>query len=358
MRYSLDSVLVLLFGLLGLAYASEFCHRGFQIAAKYHECWESATYANRFTELYEKHERYTPEFLQAYATHMCSVVKPKALECLRKQVAECSNAQKLISMADESGGACEKNGLNPAFKHHIIDHLKTVKGDSPCFTIADDSYKCYVKAGEQIMKSGVDTVDISKFYKVADKFFDIIWDCLITIFRSNSDICEQWQLPMLLALQKTAMPSLFGMRLNNNQIAKLELEDARNIPEQTTTTSPDENECGQKNDKYFILLKALIQKPQPEPGDLVLQVNTGAGDNGQPLISIVNTAQDNQDVYNFVDIISDKKEKKKKEKEIKTFIQRIGNAQKKAKQEKKGQQPKQNKKGTTTPVSGPATTVS
>ncbi|KAH9507636.1 hypothetical protein Btru_053305 [Bulinus truncatus] len=263
------------------------------------------------------------------------------MECLQKEVATCKNAHKLMNIANESGGACEGNNLNPFFKQHVIDHLETVKGDSPCFTIADDSYKCYEQAGEQIMRSGVDTVDISKFYKVADKFFDIIWDCLIKVFKSNSETCKQWQLPMLLALQKTAMPSLFGMRLNNYQVAKLELGDFTNIP--TTTDSPSSKDCEGKSEQYFILLKALLERPQAGPGDLVLQVNSD--DNGQPVLTLVGSAaQDNQDISNFVDQVSKKerKEKKKKEKEIKNFIQRIGAAQKKGgKQIKKNQQPKQ-----------------
>ncbi|KAH9487573.1 hypothetical protein Btru_072328 [Bulinus truncatus] len=69
------TVIVTLLCGLGMVFTEdEFCYRGFQIAAKFHECWESATYANKYPELYEQHERYTPEFLQGYATHMCSIV--------------------------------------------------------------------------------------------------------------------------------------------------------------------------------------------------------------------------------------------------------------------------------------------
>ncbi|CAL1533973.1 unnamed protein product [Lymnaea stagnalis] len=311
--------------------AHEFCHRGFQVATKYHQCWDSATYEHKYTGLYVAHKDYTPEFLQDYATHMCSVVKPKALECLQKEVKDCSNAAKLVAIANESGGACEGNHLNPFFKLHIIDKLKTVNGDSPCFTIADNSYKCYVMAGDVIMKSGVDTVDISKFHRVADKFFGIIWDCLIDVFKTNSSMCEQWQLPMLLALQKTAMPSLFGMRLNNYQVAKLELEDSFVIP--TTTPSVIED-C--KKGTYFILLKALLDKPVAESGDLVLEINTN--EDGKPSITLASNPKDNEDFAAFVDLVSKKdqrKEKKKKEKEIKNFVQRIGATQKKVKTERK-----------------------
>ncbi|XP_059147731.1 uncharacterized protein LOC131935374 isoform X2 [Physella acuta] len=325
--------------------ANEFCHRGFQAAAKYHECWESATYANKYPQLYEPHKEYTQDFLQGYAVHMCSVVKPQALECFKKEVADCSNANKLVTIANESGGACEGDHLNPFFKSHIIDHLQTVPGDSPCFDIADSSYQCYVAAGQQIMDSGVDTVDISRFHKVADKFFNIIWDCLIDVFKSNSDKCKQWQLPMLLALQKTAMPSLFGMKLNRDQVAKLELEDASKLP---TTKAPPVDTCKHDNDNVLLLLKILTDKSQAKKGDLLLQINS---ESGKPeLVVAGDKVQDGKDVDNYIkqmleneatslsadQIKQMRKELKKKNKDIKNYINRIKQAQNKSKQDKKG----------------------
>lgn len=60
----------------------------------------------------------------------------------------------------------------------------------------------------------------SPFYS---RFFETYWDCLTKVYKSKESECPHWQIPMLLILQKTALPSLFGMSLRADQIGKLEV---------------------------------------------------------------------------------------------------------------------------------------
>ncbi|RUS92190.1 hypothetical protein EGW08_000043, partial [Elysia chlorotica] len=106
----------------------------------------------------------------------------------------------------------------------IISKLRPVPRESACFDVSKKPFSCYEEAGEKIKESGAYADDIPHFHKVADKFFDHLWQCMVNMYKSNGDVCPNWQIPMLLTLQRTAMPALFGMRLNNYQIAKLGLD--------------------------------------------------------------------------------------------------------------------------------------
>ena len=51
----------------------------------------------------------------------CSVVKPVALECFARNVTHCNYRERLLAIADESGGACYGNRLNREFKERAYD---------------------------------------------------------------------------------------------------------------------------------------------------------------------------------------------------------------------------------------------
>uniref|UniRef100_A0A0B7AUV0 Secreted protein n=1 Tax=Arion vulgaris TaxID=1028688 RepID=A0A0B7AUV0_9EUPU len=283
MNYYVRLVLTVFLTVLGSARCDlDFCEDGFQISKKYTNCWTQSTFEHKYKDLHVQHEVYTAKFVEDYAKHMCSVVKPNAIACLRKEISECSNIEKILEMADDSGGTCNHNKLNPFFKLHIIDHLAPVKSNSPCLTIADNS-DCYDTAIKGVKQKGI---HISRFHYEADKFFASIWDCQVRLFKSQSDICKHWQLPMLLSLQAMAMPSLFGMKLTNVHVALLELSE---IPPSPVATSRPELKNNVNRNKLFVLLKVLRQKPEIADEGILLQVNLAADqDDHKNNVKIVN----------------------------------------------------------------------
>ncbi|KAK3765821.1 hypothetical protein RRG08_026291 [Elysia crispata] len=277
---------------------SPFCKRGFQVAGLYHECWKEATIAKPFEQLFETQEVYDGAFVEKYASHMCSKVKPLALRCLRKKVRNCTNSQKLISIADGSGGACTKNKLNPYFKLHITSKLKPVSRKSACFDVRKKSYSCHMEAGDKILGRGVKAEEIPHFHKVADKLFDYLWQCMIDKFKSNADMCPNWQLPMLLTLQRTAMPSLFGMRLNNHQIAQLELD--KQPTDDVTNVDTGNIGCStcKSDGKVYILIRVLSERPKKQDGDILLEMAHAS--NSSPKLDVINDDKDDVDVRDFL----------------------------------------------------------
>ncbi|BFZ13346.1 hypothetical protein BsWGS_16385 [Bradybaena similaris] len=249
------------------------CENGYHIAKEYTDCWRDSKFLNKTNKLSVPQLVYTAKDVEEYATHMCSVVKPAALECLTRQVSRCSNIKKILEMADTSGGTCYHNQLDDYFKHAIIDHLPPVRSDSACFNISDTS-RCYDNAASSIRSH---SVPISKFHFEADKFFAKIWECQVQLYKSNEKICPNWQIPMLLSLQDMAMPTLFGMKLTEEHISMLELKNeaptTRRRPIFTTPRPPSGDEIPSK--KVFILLRVLTQKPDASDGDVVIQVNVG-----------------------------------------------------------------------------------
>ncbi|XP_005091286.2 uncharacterized protein LOC101851998 [Aplysia californica] len=340
---------------LGYCHADpEYCDRGFLISSKFHTCWETATAKRPFSQLHKIHAVYTPQLLELYASHMCSVVKPLALDCLKNEVSSCSNMDKLLATADSSGGACTKNHLNPLFKQHIIDHLKPIRGDSPCFDVADQAYKCYEMAGEKILKSGVSHINIDFFYKVADKFFGYIWDCHVDLFKGMSDVCENWQIPMLFSLQQNAMPSLFGMKLDNYQISKLELSRNKSVLPVTTPAPVVDETCKNARVTSYLLMRVVKDKREAQPGDILVQLD--AGGDLQSELTVDGGPDMNDEVYSFVaDIVNSEggidmkalrkklKEDRKKQREVNDFLKNI---KKKESKNKKKAAKKPKAKGT------------
>ena len=49
------------------------------------------------------------------------MVKPVALECFARNVTHCNYRERLLAIADESGGACYGNRLNREFKERAYD---------------------------------------------------------------------------------------------------------------------------------------------------------------------------------------------------------------------------------------------
>ncbi|CAG5127725.1 unnamed protein product [Candidula unifasciata] len=286
------------------------CEDGYEIAKEYTDCWRDSKFVNKTAKMSVPQAEYTAKDVEEYATHMCRVVKPEALKCLRRQLSRCTNIKKILEMADNSGGTCDHYELDDHFKHSIIEHLPSVRSDSPCFNISDTS-NCYDNAATTIRRHGV---PISKFHYEADKFFAKIWECQVRLYKSNSKVCPNWQLPMLLSLQDMAMPTLFGMKLTEEHVSMLEFNNEESTT-RTTPTRPPKADSEVKS-KFFILLRVLAQRPEAVDGDVVIQVNAGEG---------VGDIKANVKHTNVIDKKKNKVNKGQKARKEKTWNQDINN---------------------------------
>lgn len=198
-----------------------------------------------FTPLRQHHDVIDGCMVEAYATHVCQVVKPAALECFRRNVTRCRDKARILALADESGGACYGNRLNRDFKEHVLNLLEPVRGDSRCFILGDRAYECYGQAGAEMVENNptLDLLSVDQFMTVANQFFDSILNCFIAVYRSNAAICENWQIPLLLELQGTALPSLFGMTFTPEQMDRLELPQECSVHHPYGYPRPPQRNC-------------------------------------------------------------------------------------------------------------------
>nr|KAG5712760.1 hypothetical protein BaRGS_029815 [Batillaria attramentaria] len=203
----------------------EYCKRGVKVSEAYQHCFEEAHFRHPFQPLHEHHDIIDGCMVEAYATHVCQVVKPSALRCFRRNVTLCDYRDRILAIADESGGACYGNNLNREFKEHVLNFLEPVRGDSQCFILGDRAYECYRQAGIEMIENNpnLEVLSVDDFMPVANQFFESVFDCFIAVYRSNTPICENWQIPLLLEFQGTALPSLFGASFTPEQMDRLEV---------------------------------------------------------------------------------------------------------------------------------------
>ncbi|KAK7115058.1 uncharacterized protein [Littorina saxatilis] len=220
------SIFLLSAAILGLTKSEPtYCRLGVKVSEAYQHCFEEAHFLHPYEPLRQHHDVIDGCMVEAYATHTCRVVKPAALECFARNVKDCHNQGRLQAIADESGGACYGNNLNREFKEHVLNWLEPVSGDSRCFVLADNAYECYRQAGMEMTENNpnLDVLSVDDFMPVANQFFDSIYSCFIAVYKSNEPVCQKWQIPLLLELQGTALPSLFGMTFSATQMDQLEL---------------------------------------------------------------------------------------------------------------------------------------
>ena len=79
-------------------------------------------------------------------------------------------------------------------------------------------------------------------------------------------------MPMLFALQQTAMPSLFGMQLNLHQISMLELGDLELTPEQDAEVAANDQEDDAPAGNTLVLLRVIADRTEAAEGDVVVEM--------------------------------------------------------------------------------------
>lgn len=204
----------------------DYCKRGMWLSDAYRHCFEQ----QRINLPYLPLQQLTPVvdgcMVEDYARHVCQVVKPAALSCFEGEVRSCDHKDRLLAIADQSGGACSGNQVNKEFKEHILNFLQPVRTDSRCFSLlGEDAYQCWVEETMTMMEENpnLETMSVDEFIVANNQFFDRLLTCFVDVFRSNVAACENWQIPLLMELQGTGIPSLFGMTFTPEQMDRLEL---------------------------------------------------------------------------------------------------------------------------------------
>ncbi|PVD21446.1 hypothetical protein C0Q70_19619 [Pomacea canaliculata] len=200
----------------------------------YRHCFEEQRFNLPYLPLQQVTSVVDGCMMEDYARHgfhphyaVCDrVVKPAALSCFEGAINRCDDKDRLMTIADHSGGACDGIQVNGEFKKHVLNFLLPVRADSGCFSEQLDD------ATNECLENGVDMMErenaklqlltVDKFIVANNIFFDRVFTCFIDVYRSNMAACRNWQIPLLLQLQSTAIPSLFGMTFTPEQMGKLE----------------------------------------------------------------------------------------------------------------------------------------